>query len=465
MRPDRTVLPLVALCALLALTALTLVALASEVSSGEGMEIYELQVVSSTHGARAVAVRGDGQEAIVLESAPGSMDGYYNDTIFRFIGGALLQLDTFTDQTWYWTAAAYDPSSTLALLGGTSGVLYSYDSGTLTKLAFPQSYANINAIDWHPKSGYALIGSTSSTLYKYDRGAFRAMGGIGYWVDDIDFKPDGSEAALACYYYEYVLNTTDNSLTQLDQPVIDDYYYYYVHSVEYTRDGRYIYSCWNDPRGNGNALLRYSVDKGTSKWEKVIGVVNDVHRMVFETEGSFLLMGLADNVFITDGKFAQNLPGWGVGSAAGGANDIGINDKDFYFLFGNDNGVFELKRKPDVRPWLRGDVEDASFNEDDSAGGTHLIDMLDYAIDDRNPAKLRFEADLQPAPNKLECRVDGQYLDFIIKEQNWNGKLTFRVRFIDRGYDDIAGTADDNSNVTNFFNVTVRPVNDPIRLL
>ena len=465
MRPDRTFLPLAALLALVALTALTLVVVASDGSMGESMDIYELRVVSATHGARAVTVRGDGQEALVLESTPGSMTGYYNDTIFRFIGGALLQAETFTDQPWYWTAAAYDPSSTLALLGGTSGVLYSYDSGTLTKLTYPQSYVNINAIDWHPKLGYALIGSSSSTVYKYDDGTFRSMGSIGNWVDDIDFKPDGSEAALACYYSEYILNTTDNSLTQLDQPVIDDYYYYYVHSVEYTRDGRYIYSSWDDPRGAGNALLRYSVDKGTFKWEKVIGTMDDVKRMVFETEGTFLLMAMADNLFMTDGKYAQNVPGWGVGPASGGVNDIAINDEDFYFLFGNDNVLCEVVRKADVKPWLKGEVEDASFNEDDSSGGTHLINMLDYATDDRFTWKLRFEVDLQPAPNKLECRVDGQYLDFIIKEQNWNGKLTFRVRFHDRGYDDIAGTADDNTNVTNFFNVTVRPVNDPIKLL
>jgi len=465
MRPDRTVLPLAALCAVLALTALTLVVLASDASLGEGMEIYELQQVSVTHGARAVAVRADGMEALVLESAPGSIKGYYNDTIFKLVGGALVQLDSFTDQSWYWTAAAYDPSSTLALLGGTGGVLYSYDTGSLTRLSFPQSHANINAIDWHPRSGYALIGSSSSTLYKYDRGTFRSMGNVGYWVDDIDFKPDGSEAALACYYYEYVLNTTDNTLTQLDQPVIDDYYYYYVHSVEYTRDGRYVCSAWNDPRGAGNAILRYSVDKGTSKWEKLVGVSGEVDRMVFETEGSFLLMGLQDNIYITDGKFAQNVPGWGAGAAAGGVRDIAINDRDFFFLFGNDNGVFELKRKANVKPWLRGDVEDASFNEDDNAGGTHLVNMLDYATDDRNPSKLRFEFEMQPDPSKLEGRVDGQYLDLVIKEQNWNGKLTFRVKFLDRGYDDIVGTADDMSNVTNFFNVTVRPVNDPIRLL
>ena len=465
MRPHRTLPPTAALLAVLALTALTLLVLASDESRGESMDIYELQLVSDEHGARAVAIRADGMEALVLESTPGSAVGYWNDTIFRFVGGALLEVQAYSDQTWYWTAAAYDPSSTLALLGGTGGALYSYDSGTLAKLTYPQSYVNINAIDWHPKSGWALIGTSSSTIYKYDRGTFRSMGSIGNWVDDIDFKPDGSEAALACYYYEYVLNTTDNSLTELPQPVIDEYYYYYVHSVEYTRDGRYIYSSWDDPRGGGNALLRYSEDKGTGNWEKVIGIINDVQRMVFETEGSFLLMALQDTLLLTDGKFAQNVPGWGAGTAEGGAYDIGINDKEFYFLFGNDKVIYKLVRKANVRPWLRNEVEDASFNEDDGPGGTHLVNMLDYATDDRYTWKLRFEVELQPAPNNLECRVDGQYLDFVIKEQNWNGKLTFRVKFIDRGYDEIVGDGDDATNVTNFFNVTVRPVNDPIKLL
>jgi PKD repeat protein len=61
--------------------------------------------------------------------------------------------------------------------------------------------------------------------------------------------------------------------------------------------------------------------------------------------------------------------------------------------------------------------------------------------------------------------VDGQYLDFVQKVKNWNGKVMFRLKVYDAGGDDVRGSADDLFNRTNMFNVTVRQVNDPIILV
>ncbi|NIP33351.1 MAG: hypothetical protein GWN18_00355, partial [Thermoplasmata archaeon] len=49
--------------------------------------------------------------------------------------------------------------------------------------------------------------------------------------------------------------------------------------------------------------------------------------------------------------------------------------------------------------------------------------------------------------------------------EHWNGRMTFRLKIWDSGGDDIPGSADDLFNRTNFFNVTVRQVNDPVQLI
>jgi len=456
-RTPPVTLALAALAAVLA--ALALLALGTGHVAAEPAELYELVEISQTHTAQSVAVRADGQETIVLESTFDDVARNYDNAVMRLIGTSLVTVKSWSDVTWYWTYAAYDPSSTEALLGGSGGVLMTYDDGLTSSVAGLQSYVTVTSVDWHPTGGYAFVGTSNGYVYRYD-GRLSQFNSLSYDVSDIDFAPNGSEAAFAAYYRLYIVNLTTNSWRTYEYLELDQGYYYYVYAVEFDRPSRYLYSQWYDLRG-GNAILRLRGEK----WEEYANINGQVNRMVFEPEGSFLLLAMVDNMMTLTGNFAVPLDNWGITMGGGGCADVASDDSASRFLFGNKDGVWGHRQKDDVKPWLVEEVEDASCNEDDAASGFHLVDMLDYVMDDRNPGKLRFEMDIPIPTPALEVRPDGRYLTVVQKEPNWNGKLSVRVKVLDRGYDNVPGTADDNWNHTNMFVITVKPVNDPVRLL
>ncbi len=451
--------PLALAASATALAALALLALAVALASAEPTDLYMLEEISSAHSATSVAVRADGLETIVLESKYDNVSRLYDNDLMRLVDTTLSSVRSWSDVNWKWTFAAFDPSSTEGLLGGTNGVLMSYDGGSLSAVSGLQSYMTVTCVDWHPTEGYAFVGTSYGYIYKYD-GRLTQTNNVGNSVSDVDFAPNGSEAAFAAYYQMYIVNLTTNSWRSYANLELEDGYYYYCYAVEYDRSSRYLYSQWYDLRG-GNAILRLRGEL----WEEFANINGQVNRMVFETEGSFLFCALTDGMYTVTGNFAVPLEGWGITTGKGGCPDVAIDDHTFTFLFGNDDGIWKDRQKPDIKPWLLEDVEDATCNEDDATSGHHLVDMLDYVTDDRFAWKLRFEVDVpQPTP-ALEVRPDGQFLTVVQKEPNWNGKLSIRVKVWDRGYDNIVGSTDDNWNHTNFFTITVKPVNDPIRML
>ena len=451
--------PLALAVPVVALAALALLALAAGHAAAEPTQLYVLEQLSQTHPVSSVAVRADGQETLVLESVYDNVSRAYDNAILRLVGNALSSVRSWEDVTWQWTYVAFDPASTEALLGGTNGILMSYDGGSVSTITGLQSGMTVTCIDWHPTAGYAFVGTSYAYVYKYD-GRLTQTNYLNSAVSDVDFAPNGSEAAFATDYVCYVLNLTTNSLRSYSNIELDDGYYYYCYAVEYDRPSRYLYTQWYDLRG-GNAILRLRGEK----WEEYANVNGQVQRMVFEPESSFILLALGDNMMTLTGNFAVPVENWGITTGGDGCTDAAVDEKAFRFLFGNKGGLYQLKMVDDAKPWLVEDVADASCNEDDAPSGFHLVDMLDYVTDDRNSAKLRFEMDIpQPTP-ALEVRPEGHFLTVVQKTPDWNGKLSLRVKVWDRGYDNVPGSADDNWNFTNFFIITVKAVNDPVRLL
>jgi hypothetical protein len=446
-----------ALIVLASTLALTAVLLLVPSASSEAIDVYEIELLTSQYGAQAVAVRGDHQEAVMLWSVHNSTTGTWTNYVLSTTGVGVTERSKYSGQNWRWMVCEYDPDSNIALLGGTRGMLYTYNSGTIAVVSTPFSY-DIRSIDWHPTANYALIGTQSSQVWRYRSGSVSSVFSVSYRSEDMDFRPDGSEVAISCYRYLYIVNTSSWSAMSYQNPDGEGEYYY-IHTVEYSPDGTYVLTDWRS-RNGGHAL--YSFKGG--KWNKVSTVIGQPIRMEFETESSFVLIGTTNNLVYSSEGQSSTVGGW-FDLGGGIANDVSWNHPEFYCLVGGDGFIGKLKRKPNVKPWLSQEIQEFSFDEDEPNGGDNLIDLGDFVQDDRSFDKLRFEFEDQQDPTLLEGRIDGQFLDFIQKKPNWNGKMYFVLKIWDRGDDDIEGSLDDLFNRTNLFNVTVRPVNDPIDLL
>jgi parallel beta-helix repeat protein len=92
-----------------------------------------------------------------------------------------------------------------------------------------------------------------------------------------------------------------------------------------------------------------------------------------------------------------------------------------------------------------------SFNEDTTAYG--LVNCSEHFTD---PDPMVYDLVMQSDPTKVLGKINGSKLDFFTPTKNWNGLQTFQVR---------ANETDGLSTLSNIFNVTVLPVNDPPVLL
>jgi hypothetical protein len=430
MAPSPRATVLTAAFAVLALAALVLLLAPA---SAESIDIYEFQEISSTYGGNAVAVRADGNEAVVVTSIRNDTSGLYANYVFTTTGSSLTERQVFKDQSWYWRAAGYDPSSNTALMGGSRGYLYKYDGSTVTRVTSGISY-DIHRIEWHPTDGVAYLGTTTNRLYQYRLGSVSLLTFTGGSIYDMDVRPDGGELAIASYNNVQLYNTSRDDLNTLPKPMNDDEYeYYYVYSVEFSVDGKFLLANWYD--FNEYAMLRYANDK----WIKTARASGRINFMHFENEGTFALLAQVSNLQYLQGGSVGPVSDW-FSTGASGVNDL-------------------------VKPWLDREVPDFEFNEDEKDGGDNLIDLGVYVRDDRAFEKLRFEFDLQQDPTLISGAVDGQFLDFTQMQEHWNGKLTFRLKIWDAGSDDRIGTGDDLFNRTNMFNVTIRQVNDPVSMV
>ena len=454
--------------ALAGATALTLLALAALVlliapASAESVELYEFEELSTQYGANAVSVRADGAEAVVVysERINATNTSTYTNYVFTTTGSSLSEQAKYTGQSWYWRSAAFAPTGNTALLGGSQGKLYRYDGSSVRSVnSGIQSYIDIVVIDWHPTDGTAYLGTTTNLIYPYRLGSVGQPISTVSSVYDLDVRPDGGEIAIAAFTDLQVYNITRSEIDVLDRPYVDEQTdYRYVYSVEYSLDGSYILANWRDWRSNSYGMFRYANDK----WHFVAKTPVQVKVILFENEGSFALLGMANNLQYLHSGSVSVVSDWHT-TGASGVTDLDFNTKDMYFLVGTPEGIFKFKRKDNREPWLDRPIPDVEFNEDDPDGGDNLVDLSIYVRDDRDFLKLRFEFDFQQDPTLIRGDVDGQFLDFTQVVEHWNGKMTFRLKVWDAGSDDRLGTTDDLFNRTNMFNVTIMQVNDPVSL-
>jgi hypothetical protein len=447
------------------MTAIAVLALAALVlligpTAAESVDLYEFEELTTTYGANAVAVRADGAEAVIAYSDRNNTTYLYTNYIFSTSGSSLNERIKWEGQSWYFRCAAFDPSSNQALIGASQGKLFRYNGGSVTQVNTGIPY-DIVVIDFEPGSGLAYLGTSTSRLYQYSSGSVSLLSYITNSVTDLDVRSDGADVAVAMYNRIEIYNVSRSDWDRLDNPVDDDYEYYYVSSVEYSLNGNFLLAGWRDFRGN-NAIFRWTPDN--SKWVNVGKTANQVNRIHFENEGTFALLGMANNLQYLEGGNVAPVTDW-YSLGATGVNDLDFNLRDYYFLVGTPEGVFKLKRKDNVKPWLDRRVSDVEFEEDDPSGGDNLIDLSVFVRDDRSFGKLRFEFDWQQDESLIKGTVDGQFLDFTQMVENWNGKMTFRLKVWDSGGDDVPGNVDDQFNRTNMFNVTIRQVNDPVSFI
>lgn len=455
MAPLRRAHALFGLVAIIVL-ALIMLALAVSPADAESIDIYEFETLDATHGAEAVAMRADGNEGVVLTSERNDTTGQYTNYVYSTSGSNLLERAKYTFQSWKWTCAAFDPADTVALLCGSQGRLYKYDGGTVTSITSGIPY-DFTAIDWHPTDHSAYLGVTTSRLYKYRSGSLTIEVYTSNRITDLDVRPDGGEIVISSYYYIDVYNLSRSSLEQLSRPMGDDQEYYYCYGVEYNNDGSYFLANWYD---GSYTMFRYVNDK----WVTIANAASIVSTICFENEGTFALLGLSNNLQYVIGASVAPVQDWYTVGASG-VTDIDYSNKDFYFLMGTESSVLKFKRKDNVKPWLDRPIPDVTIDEDAPAGGDNLIDLLNYVMDDRDFSKLRFELDYQEDPGLIRGTVDDHYLDFEQMIENWNGKLSFRLKIWDRGFDDIEDSFDDVFNRSNTFSVEIRPINDPVTLV
>ncbi len=442
----------------MALLALALMVLALAPASAESIDIYEFEEISTMYGANAVAVNAQGSEGVVVWSEMNNTTRLYDNYVFTTSGAGLNQRALYKSQSWYWRSAGYDPSGSTCLMGGTSGILYRYDGSTVTSVSSGIPYEIVD-IEWHPTSGTAYLGTSTSRIYQYRSGSISLLTYTTSSVYDMDMRPDGGELAIAAYNYVQLYNISRDEMDTLSRPTDDDgNEYYYVYAVEYAIDGSNLMTNWYNWRQY--AMLRFANDR----WHEVATVSGQVRVMLFESEGTFSLLGMNNNLQYMQGGSVSPVSDW-FSTGASSVNDLAYNTKDFYFLIGTPDGVFKFKRKPNVNPWMDRPIPDLEFEEDVPDGGDNLLDLSVYIRDDRNFDKLRFEMDFEQDPTLIDGEVDGQFLDFTQMVEHWNGRMTFRLKIWDSGGDDIPGSADDLFNRTNFFNVTVRQVNDPVQLI
>jgi len=102
------------------------------------------------------------------------------------------------------------------------------------------------------------------------------------------------------------------------------------------------------------------------------------------------------------------------------------------------------------------------LNEDSNESGIALIDCVDYFLDDNDaPADLIYKIAAVDPPGLLSAEIDddGHTVNFS-PARDFFGTIMFRISATDSGRDEVFDTFDDRTTLSNFFNVTVLPIND-----
>jgi PKD repeat protein len=118
-------------------------------------------------------------------------------------------------------------------------------------------------------------------------------------------------------------------------------------------------------------------------------------------------------------------------------------------------------KSPNRRPILTIPANEFSILED-SLRLKNFIDFDDYINDDYWPdgtGGLRYEVVENDHPEGLDTLIHAHYLD-LIPEKDFHGTVQLRVKVTDDGNDAIPRTYDDLWSLSNYFNVTIKPLND-----
>lgn len=125
--------------------------------------------------------------------------------------------------------------------------------------------------------------------------------------------------------------------------------------------------------------------------------------------------------------------------------------------------IFVEELEPNDAPGLVPlEFEGLTMTEDDPASGNDLLDLTKCFTDDHDaPADLTYAIIDAGDTSTLKAVMDadGHHIDFT-PAPDFYGKAKFRVSATDSGADEQAGTFDDLVRLSNYFNVTVEPVND-----
>ena len=113
-------------------------------------------------------------------------------------------------------------------------------------------------------------------------------------------------------------------------------------------------------------------------------------------------------------------------------------------------------------PEFTSEIQSVSFPEDGS--GIHLLNISEHFTDD---VDLKFRIDIDQKDGNIigwEIDSDGYHLNFDAPV-DWFGKEEFKLKAYDTGTDGIFDNADDEFAMSNWFNVTVTPTNDPPEII
>lgn len=114
----------------------------------------------------------------------------------------------------------------------------------------------------------------------------------------------------------------------------------------------------------------------------------------------------------------------------------------------------------DLAPRAVGLVPDAAMDEDSPASGTDILDLAPFFTDDHDLGALWFDLQYNQQPARLFVNFTGTVLQ-LRTVANYYGTVMLQIRARDRGLDGIARTADDHATPSNYFDIVVRPANDP----
>ncbi|MCK5561198.1 MAG: FG-GAP repeat protein, partial [Thermoplasmata archaeon] len=266
-----------------------------------------------------------------------------------------------------------------------------------------------------------------------------------------DYNPMG--------YYHYSVDSSgdlnDDGYCDIVFGVVDDskaYIYFGGPNLDNQCD--YIIDSYTDDPDFGISISNIGDVNGDWISDLIISSIGEVY--LFYGSSNFDIT--PDKVYYLEDSPITAWYGYAIDSG-GDLNDDGVDDIaisarggcSVYIYF----GVWK-----NSQPSLTKDMPNSYNFDEDTGDGSHLIDLFDYFNDDRK-RQLRFEMIFKEDDTVLDALTDNHFINFVQKKPNWFGTLKFQVKAIDNGDDGVQGNDDDLFCISNFFNVTVNPTNDP----